>query len=360
MMSKNINAKRILSIDVTRGLIVALSAFLSHIPPGGYPLFRHAEWYGLTILDFIFPTFLTVFGISMAVAYDRRIKWFKVVRRTILLLIFGLLFNMIVSWNFSLAEVRYTGVLQFYAVIGLITALVMKLDRRWWITLLMALVLLTGYGWFILSVSSSCPDGLPQPDCNPSRVIDQMLFGVHMYQGGERGYDPEGLVTLMGAIGNALIGVAIGRLLLANRKQGAVLPLLVFSLLLITCSLLVAQVLPYNKRMWLPSFTLVTAGTAALVLAIFHGLVDRLVIKGAVVRILEAFGRNSFFIYFGKYLLASAMIHTSISGESPRNLLLGFIESWSLYPHPTYAAVMFILWMIIAIIMHWRSWYIRV
>src|SRR5690606_4792966 len=78
-----------------------------------YDLFRHAEWYGLTLLDFIFPAFLTIFGILMAIAYDRKIKWYKVGRRTILLILFGLLFNMIVSWNFSLSDVRYTGVLQF-------------------------------------------------------------------------------------------------------------------------------------------------------------------------------------------------------------------------------------------------------
>lgn len=359
-MSGKPNDKRILSIDVTRGLIVALSAFLSHIPPGGYPLFRHAEWYGLTVLDFIFPSFLTVFGLSMAVAYDRKIKWKKVIRRTVLLLFFGLLYNMIVSWNFSLADVRVTGVLQFYAVIGLLTAVAMGLLRRWWVMLLIALILITSYGGFILSSSSACPGGLPQPDCNPSGKIDRLLFGGHMYQGGERGYDPEGVVTVWGALGNALLGVAAGRLLLTKKKEGAVLPLLSLGLFLILVSLPVAELLPYNKKMWLPSFALLTSGTATLALALFHGLVDRLMKRGAAVTVLEAFGRNSFLIYFGKYLVASVMAHTAINGLSPRALLLQVVESLSPYPQLTYALVMFAFWLAVAIVLHRKGWYVRV
>jgi predicted acyltransferase len=351
---------RVHSVDMTRGLIVALSAFLSHIPPGGYDLFRHAEWYGLTLLDFIFPAFLTIFGISVAIAYDRKIKWYKVGRRTILLILFGLLFNMIVSWNFSLSDVRYTGVLQFYAIIGLIIVLMMRLSRKWWLAALAALLLLTGYGTVLLASSEDCLNGIPQPDCNLSGVVDGMIFGEHMYAKGERGYDPEGLVTLAGATGNALLGLAGGKLLLQKRTQGASRSLMGLAIVLIMLSWMAADVLPYNKKMWTPSFALLTAGVTMFALSIFHVLIDQHKRFNLLTKGLQAFGRNSFLIYFGKYILASIMLHVTVYDLPLRDWLLGFVKEWSWAPQLTYALILFGFWLLVAIVMHRKQWYIRV
>ena len=67
--------RRIRSLDMIRGFIVLLSVFLSSIPSGIFAFADHAGWYGVTLIDLVFPGFVTVFGVSMAVAYQNRVNW---------------------------------------------------------------------------------------------------------------------------------------------------------------------------------------------------------------------------------------------------------------------------------------------
>ena len=60
--------KRYLSLDVLRGLTIALMIVVN--TPGSwshiYAPFEHSSWHGFTLTDLVFPTFLFVVGNAMS------------------------------------------------------------------------------------------------------------------------------------------------------------------------------------------------------------------------------------------------------------------------------------------------------
>jgi predicted acyltransferase len=89
--------KRLLSLDVFRGMTVALMVLVNN--PGTwsavYPALKHAEWHGWTPTDFVFPFFVFIVGIAIPIALGKRIEegltkdvYWKILKRS--LWIFGL------------------------------------------------------------------------------------------------------------------------------------------------------------------------------------------------------------------------------------------------------------------------------
>ena len=63
---------RLISLDVFRGMTIAGMVLVNN--PGASPVYwplEHAEWHGLTPTDWIFPFFLFIVGVSIAISLDR-------------------------------------------------------------------------------------------------------------------------------------------------------------------------------------------------------------------------------------------------------------------------------------------------
>ncbi|MGY3715163.1 hypothetical protein ACWE42_06530 [Sutcliffiella cohnii] len=140
--------------------------------------------------------------------------------------------------------------------------------------------------------------------------------------------------------------------------------------LLITFAFIVSTFLPFGKRMWSPSFALLTAGITILLLVALHILFDRAhklttihSITQVVVSFFNAFGRNAFFIYFGKSIVLSLLLNIPLGdGENPVSIyrwLFSWIDSFSVNPPLTYALFMLTLWTIIALFLHKFKWYVK-
>ncbi|WHY61470.1 heparan-alpha-glucosaminide N-acetyltransferase domain-containing protein [Cytobacillus firmus] len=358
--------RRFRSLDITRGLIVLLSVFLFHIPAGGYEYLRHARWYDITIMDYILPGFITVFGVGMAFAYHRGVNWSKLIKRTIRLIIYGLIFNMIVDWKVDLSTIRITGVLQLYGVLGLLAVIISTLVKSWRLLIPVVAFILLIHGYILFSFSQSCTGGLLQPDCNPSGIIDVAVFGAeHLYHQGTMGYDPEGFMTVIGALSNVLLGMIAGRILLEKRDKGAWKELILFGAAVLLLSYAASNFLPFNKKIWTPSFAMLTAGTVITVFAFIHLVFDQLkkTNKGILTWYIEAFGRNSFLIYFGKFIvysfLARIMIDAGGKEVSFSAWLLSKMDQVTQYPQLAYAGVMLLAWSAVAIILHLKKWYVK-
>ena len=67
---------RLISVDAFRGLTIAAMILVNN--PGSwsfvYAPLRHAEWHGWTPTDLIFPFFLFIVGISIALSFSKRIE----------------------------------------------------------------------------------------------------------------------------------------------------------------------------------------------------------------------------------------------------------------------------------------------
>src|SRR5690606_28632762 len=95
------NAERYLSLDVLRGLTVALMITVNC--PGDwsaiYAPLKHADWHGFTITDLVFPTFLFVVGNALSFSIKKlkeagdKVFLQKVFKRAFLIFVIGLFIN---------------------------------------------------------------------------------------------------------------------------------------------------------------------------------------------------------------------------------------------------------------------------
>lgn len=364
--------KRIDSLDMTRGLIVLLSVFLSSLPAGVYEFAMHAEWYGVTLIDFIFPGFLTVFGVSVAIAYQKRVRWKRQFKVAFKLILFGLVFNMVMAWSIDLSTLRFTGVLQMYSVLGIIAAVIIYYIKSPVKLTIFGVLVIGIYSVILLFVGGDCEGGQVQPYCNPSWTIDKVIFGEsHIYSQGTRGFDPEGIPIIIGALSNIIFGLAAGRYLIQRKETGINPGLILHGIFLILLAFLLSSILPFGKKMWTPPFSLLTAGVTSLVLAFFHTFFDRhpvsdigKYISEKITWFLIAFGRNSFLIYFGKYVLISLLLNIGIQNngqwKSIYQTVYGWVELNSFYPPLTYAFLMVGFWTLVALILNKYKVYVKV
>ena len=63
--------KRLISLDAFRGFTIAAMIMVNN--PGSwdyvYPPLLHEDWHGITPTDLIFPFFIFIVGVSIAVSY---------------------------------------------------------------------------------------------------------------------------------------------------------------------------------------------------------------------------------------------------------------------------------------------------
>lgn len=336
---------------------MAASLLMSHVRTGRYPLMSHADWFGLTALDLVFPSLLLLFGVGLGLAGSQRTPWRRWLRRFGLLVTAGLVFNAITNWSLDLATWRVTGVLQRFAIVGLVVALVTWKPRTPLTIATIAMAVLIAYQVLLVFTAAGCPGGVPQPDCNPLGALDLRLLPVaHVYAGGSAGFDPEGPSSTLGAIGTGLLGYAAGAILRERTRSGAAL--LALAAACAISGLVFAQFMPISKRLWTPSFATVTAAVVILALAALHQLVDN---RGLAVplRPLEAVGRNSLVIYVGKYALFAVLTHVGIAGSPVFDQLQDLAMKHSAVGDLLLAATFAVAWLLVAIALHRHRLYLR-
>ncbi|WP_255355406.1 heparan-alpha-glucosaminide N-acetyltransferase domain-containing protein [Lysobacter sp. Root667] len=294
------------SVDALRGLTVAAMLLVNN--PGDwshvYAPLLHAPWHGCTPTDLIFPTFLFIVGVSIALALNPRLERGDArgaLSRTVLtraarILGLGLLLHLCAWWAFDLAHYRVMGVLQriglCFGAAGL-CAIWLPARAQW--PLLIAL--LGGYGLLLAA------GGSYEPYANLASRFDTQWLGVHVYQlepGLGRGHDPEGLLSTLGALATTLLGLRAGGWLRAGRVRalwlaGAVCMALGYA---------ASYVQPLNKNLWTSSYVLWTGGIACWTLAALHLAIDR----HGWPALGRALGVNAIAAYAGSAFLLYALV----------------------------------------------------
>lgn len=134
---------RVQSLDTFRGISLCLMIFVNY-GGGGYWFFDHAPWNGLTVADLLFPWFMWMMGVSMALSFSAMKliiadpalalatvanrptdstsapadAWFKVIKRSLIL--FGI--GMFLANGYDYKTWRIPGVLQYFAVSYFVTS----------------------------------------------------------------------------------------------------------------------------------------------------------------------------------------------------------------------------------------------
>ena len=299
-------APRYASVDALRGLTVAAMLLVNNPGDWGhvYAPLLHAHWHGCTPTDLIFPMFLFIVGVSIALALNPRVERGDArpaLARTVLaraarIVGLGLLLHLCAWWAFDLAHYRVMGVLQriglCFGIAGL-CALWLPARVQWGLLI----ALLAGYAVLLAG------GGSYEPYVNLASRFDSQALGVHVYQmEAGRGHDPEGLLSTLGALATTLLGLRAGDWLRAGRMRA----LCIGGAACMALGYAASYAQPFNKNLWTPAYVLWTGGIACWVLAVFHVAIDR---RGwpALGR---AFGVNAIAAYAGSafvlYALAAA------------------------------------------------------
>src|SRR5438067_13009567 len=121
------------------------------------PSLGHAHWHGITAADLVFPFFLVIMGVSMAISFVKhRPSLAKVLRRSALLFALGFFLNAFP--HFDPAEVHIMGVLQRIALVYLAASFaVLYLPRK--AQLALGATLLVGYfaAMTLVPLPGRCP-----------------------------------------------------------------------------------------------------------------------------------------------------------------------------------------------------------
>lgn len=309
--------KRLLSLDVLRGITVAGMILVNN--SGGsftYAPLKHAVWNGMTPCDLIFPFFLFIMGISTYIS----LKKFnfnassdtlrKIVKRTLVILAIGWgihWFGHICKGEFfPFEQLRLTGVMTRIALCyGVVSVIAVFVNHKYIIPLI--LVLLGGYSFLLIY-----GNGYNNDETNLLAVIDRYLIGsAHLY--GKSPIDPEGLISTISALAHTLIGFCCGAVIMRGKEvETKVMQLFLVGFVLLAMGWLVSYGLPLNKRIWSPSFTLVTCGAASALLALLMYFID-IKKKDKWCTFFLIFGVNPLFLYVFSEVLAIVFLRLEIN-----------------------------------------------
>ena len=318
---------RFTSLDVFRGLVVALLVLVEWVPPSpGASWMRHSPWNGLRIADVVFPSFLFMVGASASIA--SRTRWRRLVRRTLVLLVLGLLFNAWGDTGADLSQLRIPGVLQMIAISGFLAGAITAFARKPVIVAAIGFGLVLVHGLLLAHAPLACGSGGLEPGCSLPWAVDRQVFGLdHVYHQGTFGHDPEGLVTtVLGATALVLLGWAAARFLYFERDRVGAALVGVASL---AGSGIAALVWAPNKRVWTPTFGLLLAAGCTLALLGLAVVLDRTPRRRVqpVRWTLTAMGRNALLIYVGQHVVAQALANTQSGSQSLQMALLDHVGS---------------------------------
>ena len=331
---------RLTSLDAFRGFTIAAMVLVNN--PGDwsclYPQLAHAHWNGWTFTDWIFPFFLFIGGVSMALSLGRLADagankpalLRKLAKRAVLIFLIGFALNYIP--RFDLHVVRIPGVLQRIALCTLLSApIVVYFNWRqqlYWIVGLLAF-----YSAVMLWVPvPGFGAGVLEPGKDAGAWLDRLLLDGHLWVQSKT-WDPEGVLSTIPAIASQLFGVLAGRWLLSrfSRIEQTVWMLLAGLLLLWLASILDVILMPINKSLWTPSYCLLTTGWALVVFSAFYWLLDvnpHAPVREAAARWCKPFviyGMNALFIFAVSGLIAKMFGFIKFAQADGKSVSLGHL-----------------------------------
>lgn len=286
---------------------------------------HHSQWHGFHFYDLIFPLFIFLSGVALGLSPKRLDKlpmgerlpvYRHGVKRLFLLLLLGILYNH--GWGTGAPadpeKIRYASVLGRIAFAWFFAALLV-----WHTSLrtqvIVALGILLGYG--AMQLWLPFPGGLAgvfSPTQSINAYVDSILLPGISYQG--RTPDPEGLLSTIPAIVNALAGVFVGHFIVKSHPKGewAKVGLLAAAGgVFLVLGWLLDLVIPVNKELWTSSFVLVTSGWSMILLALFYAFVDVLKWQKAAF-FFVVIGTNAIIIYLASSLVDWKYIAQSVFG----------------------------------------------
>ncbi len=325
----NMENKRLLSIDIFRGLTVILMTIVNNPGDWGhiYAPLEHAEWHGYTLTDLVFPSFLFIVGISTVLSKPSEDQLWKIFKRALRIFLLGLslsFFSKIHAGDFTLVvrllamaaatvaflgdyslkkqfwvavgafvlmiglcfsgltdfeHVRIPGVLQRIAVVYLLVGL-LHFYASLRIQIVVFIASLVGY-WALMHFVEVPGIGAANLEVNKNLAawLDNYLLEGHLWASSKT-WDPEGILSTLPAVATGLAGLFAGRYL-NNSPEGEspeghspkASVLFAAGAIALAVGTIWGWYFPINKALWTSSYVLVAAGWDLLLLAVLQATI---------------------------------------------------------------------------------------
>lgn len=310
--------KRLLSLDILRGITVAGMILVNSGWGDSFEMLGHSAWNGMTPCDLVFPFFLFIMGISCYLSLVK--SEFKptpkvirrIVKRTVLLFAIGLFINWfdhaIEGDLLCFGHLRIWAVLQRIALCyGIVSLFALFCNHKYTVPVIIGLLVI--YTAILLIGNGYAEDAT----INILAQVDLRLFGYdHLYH--HTPVDPEGLLGTISAVAHTLLGFYCGRLIRQKETvSDKVIALFVVGAVCVIGGYLLSYGLPLNKCIWSPSYVFVTCGFASLLQAFLMYVID-IQKKSGWTTFFHVFGVNALALYVSSELLAILLGHLGISG----------------------------------------------
>ena len=315
----NMENKRLLSIDIFRGLTVILMTIVNNPGDWGhiYAPLEHAEWHGYTLTDLVFPSFLFIVGISTVLSKPSEDQLLKIFKRALRIFLLGLslsFFSKIKVGDFTLVvrllaiaaatvaflgdyslkrqfwvavgafvlmmglcfsgltdfeHVRILGVLQRIAVVYLLVGL-LHFYTSLRVHIVVFIACLVGY-WALMTFVYVPGIGTANLEVNKNLAawLDNYLLEGHLWATSKT-WDPEGILSTLPAVATGLAGLFAGRYLQGSAKASV---LFAAGAIALAAGTVWGWYFPINKALWTSSYVLVAAGWDLLLLAVLQATI---------------------------------------------------------------------------------------
>ncbi len=390
---------RLIALDALRGFTIAAMVIVNSPGSWGhvYAPLLHAEWHGITLTDLVFPFFLFIVGVSITLAYTKRLEagaekgemYKKILSRAVKIMLLGWFLWLWPRFNFE--GMRYAGVLPRISLVFLVCA-VLFLNTHWKQQVWTGVIILLGY-WALMALIPVPVDDVIQtaldtgkvkysagqlaigelvqinkgaiaanyePGVNITAWLDRLILPGRFWQ---YTWDPEGLMSTLPAIATGIIGMLVGRMIVVIEDPFRKIVWLFFTgFLMYLTGEAWGWWMPLNKNLWTSSYTLWTAGMATMGLAACMLVVDVLGYTRWT-KLGRVYGANA----ITSYVLAGMLIevfYKDIFGGYALNKLwmqgLQYVGLSAKFASFTYAVVYMLIIYIPAWMMYRRKIFIKV
>lgn len=349
--------RRIYSLDVLRGVAIAIMLFLDGPPDKLYSILEHPQWAGLTIPDVALPMFAFAMGAGAAISMSRREPTTKkILRRAAFMFLIGVLLELqplVMLWicnpDFTAADFleraiihgRLFGIIQRLAItyaLGMFIALAIKNSRGIFLAAIILLII-SSAGYHIYAPLNPFDEMH-----NISQAVDYIFPGVnHIYR---PTHDPEGLYGSLAGTASVLFGFLAGRILIDDTRDKIFIFCAAGVILLIAGGVWsFADII--SKKLWTTPYALINAGLDFLLLALF----TKIDLK--IFQPLKALGTNPLFFYVMNnalltclYIIPTGNVSEGIYLQTYYNTTQGLISTE--FGATLFCAIWALLWLPIA------------
>ncbi len=251
----------------------------------------HVAWEGCAFYDVIFPTFLLISGASFACAWARSsaqggARWGRLALRTLCLVVLGVIYNGALEQS-SLSAIRFPSVLARIGLGVFLAAIPYACLSKGWRLAFFPLGLAAYAGLFAWcgGAEAYVESG------NWAGKVDEALL-----PGAVNGLDPEGVISTLGALLTAYLGMLLGDFMRSPIARKA-LWLAAGGGLLLGLAWGFSPWVPIIKRLWTASYVCCAGGWTLLICAAFQLVAETLRPKRAL-GWLSFIGAHALWFYF--------------------------------------------------------------